>query len=435
MLTCIRAWCYHAVKIPFFGDSILTIKEPLNFEAERLIELELKKQRETINLIAAENYASKAVLQAQGSVLTNKYAEGYPGNRYYAGCAYIDQIEQLAIDRAKKLFGAEHANVQPHSGSQANMATYFALIQPGDKVVSMLLNQGGHLTHGSGTNFSGKWYDFAFYGLNRETERIDYDQVEKLAMEHKPKVIICGASSYPRTIDFARFREIARKVNAYLVADIAHIAGLVATGLHPTPVGVADVTTSSTHKTLRGPRAGFILCNQDLAKKIDSAVFPATQGGPQMHAIAAKAIAFYEALQPEFKVYQQAVLDNARTLAEELTASGFRLVTGGTDNHLMLVDLTNTDITGMIAQTALEESNILANKNAIPFDTRPPKITSGIRFGTPAVTSRGFGKNEIKQMAAMIIRVLAHPDDEKVKKQVKEEVIQLCLKFPAPGLE
>jgi glycine hydroxymethyltransferase len=299
----------------------------------------------------------------------------------------------------------------------------------------MLLNQGGHLTHGSGTNFSGKWYDFAFYGLNRETERIDYDQVEKLAMEHKPKIIVCGASSYPRTIDFQRFKDIARKVNAYLVADIAHIAGLVATGLHPTPVGVADVTTSSTHKTLRGPRAGFILCNQDLAKKIDSAVFPATQGGPQMHAIAAKAIAFYEALQPEFKVYQQAVLDNARTLAEELTASGFRLVTGGTDNHLMLVDLTNTDITGMIAQTALEESNILANKNAIPFDTRPPKITSGIRFGTPAVTSRGFGKNEIKQMAAMIIRVLAHPDDEKVKKQVKEEVIQLCLKFPAPGLE
>jgi glycine hydroxymethyltransferase len=435
MLTCIQAWCYHAVKISFCGDSVLTIKEPLNSEVERLMELELKKQRENINLIAAENYASKAVLLAQGSVLTNKYAEGYPGNRYYAGCAYIDQIEQLAIDRAKKLFGAEHANVQPHSGSQANMATYFALIQPGDKVVSMLLNQGGHLTHGSSTNFSGKWYDFVFYGLNRETERIDYDQVEKLAMEHKPKVIVCGASSYPRTIDFTRFREIARKVNAYLVADIAHIAGLVATGLHPSPVGVADVTTSSTHKTLRGPRAGFILCNQDLAKKIDSAVFPATQGGPQMHAIAAKAIAFYEALQPEFKVYQQAVLDNARTLADELTASGFRLVTGGTDNHLMLVDLTNTDITGMIAQTALEESNILANKNAIPFDTRPPKITSGIRFGTPAVTSRGFGKNEIKQMAAMIIRVLAHPDDEKVKKQVKEEVIQLCLKFPAPGLD
>jgi glycine hydroxymethyltransferase len=413
----------------------LTDKHPLNSEIWRLIELEQKKQRETINLIAAENYASKEVLQAQGSVLTNKYAEGYPGQRYYAGCVYVDQIETLAIERAKKLFKAEHANVQPHSGSQANMAAYFALLSPGDRVMGMMLNQGGHLTHGSKTNFSGKWYNFVSYGLNRETERLDYDEVEKLAMQHKPRIIIAGASSYPRIIDFKKFREIADKTGAFLMADIAHIAGLVATDLHPSPVGIAHVTTSSTHKTLRGPRSGFILCNNDLAKKIDSAVFPAMQGGPQVHAIAAKAVAFYEALQPEFKDYQKSVLENARVLADELTASGYRLVTGGTDNHLLLVDLTDTGITGIAAQNALEEANILANKNAIPFDTRPPQTASGIRLGTPAVTSRGFGKNEIKQMAAMIIRVLSHLDDDKVKKQVKEEVIQLCLKFPAPGLE
>jgi glycine hydroxymethyltransferase len=413
----------------------LTDKHPLNSEIWRLIELEQKKQRETINLIAAENYASKEVLQAQGSVLTNKYAEGYPGQRYYAGCVYVDQIETLAIERAKKLFKAEHANVQPHSGSQANMAAYFALLSPGDRVMGMMLNQGGHLTHGSKTNFSGKWYNFVSYGLNRETERLDYDEVEKLAMQHKPRIIIAGASSYPRIIDFKKFREIADKTGAFLMADIAHIAGLVATDLHPSPVGIAHVTTSSTHKTLRGPRSGFILCNNDLAKKIDSAVFPAMQGGPQVHAIAAKAVAFYEALQPEFKDYQKSVLENARVLADELTASGYRLVTGGTDNHLLLVDLTATGITGIAAQNALEEANILANKNAIPFDTRPPQTASGIRLGTPAVTSRGFGKNEIKQMAGMIIRVLSHLDDDKVKKQVKEEVIQLCLKFPAPGLE
>jgi glycine hydroxymethyltransferase len=413
----------------------LTDKHPLNSEIWRLIELEQKKQRETINLIAAENYASKEVLQAQGSVLTNKYAEGYPGQRYYAGCVYVDQIETLAIERAKKLFKAEHANVQPHSGSQANMAAYFALLSPGDRVMGMMLNQGGHLTHGSKTNFSGKWYNFVSYGLNRETERLDYDEVEKLAMQHKPRIIIAGASSYPRIIDFKKFREIADKTGAFLMADIAHIAGLVATDLHPSPVGIAHVTTSSTHKTLRGPRSGFILCNNDLAKKIDSAVFPAMQGGPQVHAIAAKAVAFYEALQPEFKDYQKSVLENARVLADELTASGYRLVTGGTDNHLLLVDLTDTGITGIAAQNALEEANILANKNAIPFDTRPPQTASGIRLGTPAVTSRGFGKNEIKQMAGMIIRVLSHLDDDKVKKQVKEEVIQLCLKFPAPGLE
>jgi glycine hydroxymethyltransferase len=423
------------VKICICGVIVLTGNQSLNSEIQRLIELELKKQRETINLIAAENYASKEVLQAQGSVLTNKYAEGYPEHRYYAGCIYVDQIELIAIERAKKLFKAEHANVQPHSGSQANMAAYFALLNPGDKVLGMMLNQGGHLTHGSKTNFSGKWYDFVSYGLNRETERIDYDEVEKLAKEHKPRIIVAGASSYPRIIDFRKFKEIAAKVNAFLMADIAHIAGLVATDLHPSPVGLADVTTSSTHKTLRGPRSGFVLCNQELAKKIDSAVFPAMQGGPQVHAIAAKAIAFYEALQPEFKSYQKSVLENAGVLAEELTASGFRLVTGGTDNHLLLVDLTRTDITGIAAQNALEEANILANKNAIPFDTKPPQTASGIRFGTPAVTSRGFGKNEIKNMAAMIIRVLSHPDDEKVKKQVKEEVIQLCSKFPAPGLE
>jgi glycine hydroxymethyltransferase len=423
------------MKISVLGAVILAEKYPLDLDVQTLIELEKKKQREAINLVAAENYASREVLQAQGSVLTNKYAEGYPENRYYAGCLYVDQIEQLAIDRVKKLFKAEHANVQPHSGSQANMAAYFALVNPGDRVMGMLLNQGGHLTHGSKTNFSGKWYNFVSYGLNKETERLDYDEVEKLARKHKPKMIIAGASSYPRTIDFQRFRDIARKVNAFLVADIAHIAGLVATGLHPTPVGFADITTSSTHKTLRGPRSGFVLCTGELAKKVDSAVFPGAQGGPQMHAIAAKAVAFYEALQPEFTVYQKAVLENARILASELASSGYRLVTNGTDNHLLLVDLTKTGINGMQAQNALEEANILANRNAIPFDTQPPKIASGLRLGTPAVTTRGFGPAEMKQLAAMIIKVLSHPDDENVKHQTREEVVQLCLKFPAPGLD
>ncbi len=359
-----------------------------------LIDLEIKKQRETINLIAAENYASRAVLHAQGSVFTNKYAEGYPYHRYYSGCRNVDEVELLAIERAKQLFKAEHANVQPHSGSQANMAAYFALLQPGDRVMGMLLNQGGHLTHGAKANFSGKWYDFIPYGLNRETERLDYDEIERLALETKPRLIVAGASSYPRIIDFSRFSEIARKVNAYFMADIAHIAGFVATGLHPSPIPVADIVTSSTHKTIRGPRSGLILCKGDLAAKIDSAVFPAMQGGPQMHSIAAKAVAFYEALQPEFTLYQKAVLENASILADELKKQGFRLVTDGTENHIVLVDLRDNRLNGLKVQETLEEIGILVNKNAVPFDSQPPHLAGGFRLGTPAVTSRGFTGKE-----------------------------------------
>ena len=404
-------------------------------ETTRYLELEIKKQRETINLIASENYASRAVLDAQGSVFTNKYAEGYPGARYYSGCTYVDAIETLTINRAKELFKAEYANVQPHSGSQANMAVYFALLEPGDKVMGMILNQGGHLTHGAKANFSGKYYDFIPYGLDRETERIDYDMVENLAFKHKPKLIVAGASAYPRIIDFARFSSIARKVGAYFMADIAHIAGFVIAGLHPSPVPVADAVTTSTHKTIRGPRAGMILCRQELASRIDSGVFPAMQGGPQVHAIAAKAVAFYEALQPEFKVYQQNVLENARVLAAELKRGGFRIVTGGTDNHIVLVDLTKVGITGLQAQEALESANILANKNAIPFDAQPIHAAGGIRFGTPAVTTRGFGVTEIKKTAAWIKQILSDPTNLLLRKQVKEEVIALSLKFSAPGLD
>jgi glycine hydroxymethyltransferase len=400
-----------------------------------LIEAEEKKQRETINLIASENYASPEVLLAQGSVLTNKYAEGYPGHRYYAGCTYIDAVETLAIERAKKLFKAEHANVQPHSGSQANMAVYFALLKPGDTVMGMALSHGGHLTHGAPVNFSGKWYKFVAYGLNRETERIDYDEVERLALQHKPKLIVSGCSAYPRTIDFQRFHAIADKVGAKHMADIAHIAGFVATDLHPTPVPYAEFVTTSTHKTLRGPRAGLVLCRQDWAAKIDQAVFPTMQGGPMMHAIAGKAVAFYEALQPSFVPYQKAILQNARVLAEELTAKGFRLVAGGTDNHIVLVDLRGTKITGKVAQDELESVGIIANKNAIPFDDTPRQITSGLRLGTPAVTTRGFGPGEIKQIANMIVKVLSSIGDASVKKEVSQQVADLCQRFPVPGME
>jgi len=404
-------------------------------EIDRLLKLEARRQEETINLIAAENFASRAILKVQASILTNKYAEGYPGHRYYSGCQNMDAIESLAIERAKELFGAEHANVQPHSGSQANMAAYFALVEPGDTVMGMRLSHGGHLTHGSQANFSGKWYKFVSYGVDRETERLDYDDIESLAREHKPKMIIAGASAYPRTIDFERFSHIASASGAQLVADMAHIAGLVATGLHPTPVPHADVVTSSTHKTLRGPRSGFILCSKKLASRIDSAVFPMMQGGPLMHVIAAKAVAFCEAMQPEFAAYQKAVLENAAVLAGELQRHGFRLVSGGTDNHFMLIDLAPIGMTGNTAQVALDAVGILVNKNAIPFDARPPQVTSGIRLGTPAITTRGFGVTEMRQIASMMAAVLQNPGDKKVEKTVAEEVASLCGRYPMPGLD
>jgi len=404
-------------------------------EITRFLKLEARRQKDTINLIAAENYASRAVLEAQGSILTNKYAEGYPQRRYYAGCPNIDAIESLAIERAKKLFNAEHANVQPHSGSQANMAAYFALLEPGDTVMGMSLSYGGHLTHGAPANFSGKWYKFVTYGLDPKTERLDYDSIEKLAVKHKPKLIVCGASAYPRIIDFSRFRKIADAAGAQLVADMAHLAGLVATNLHPSPVPHAQIVTSSTHKTLRGPRSGFILCKEELASKIDAAVFPMMQGGPLMHAIAAKAIAFFEAMQPEFVTYQKAVLENARVLAAELQQQGLRLVSGGTDNHLILVDLTSTGITGITAQEALEAAGIVVNRNSIPSDPRSPQITSGIRLGTPAITTRGLGSKEMKQIASFIIKVLSDPKDKKIQKEISEEVIAICSRFPAPGID
>lgn len=418
----------------YFRSVILSNEYSQDHEVIRLIRRETEKQQNTINLIAAENYASPAVLLAQGSVFTNKYAEGYPGHRYYSGCVNADEVESLAIERAKKLFKADHANVQPHSGSQANMAAYFAVLQPGDKVMGMMLNHGGHLTHGAKANFSGKWYDFVSYGLNRETERIDYDEVEKLANQNRPKLIIAGASSYPRIIDFQRFSDIARSVNAFFMADIAHIAGFVVTSLHPSPLPMADIVTTSTHKTMRGPRSGIVLCNKQLAGKIDAAVFPCMQGGPQVHAVAAKAVAFYEAMQPQFTDYQKATLENARALAAELGRKGFRIVTGGTENHIVLVDLTSTGITGITAQEALESAGILANKNAIPFDSQPPQHAGGIRFGTPAITTRGFSVKETLQVAAMIGRVLSNPGDKALQKLIREETLALCSKFPAPGL-
>ena len=408
---------------------------PQDTDIVRFLELEARRQKETINLIAAENYASRAVLQAQGSVLTNKYAEGYPDNRYYAGCPNIDAIENLAIQRAKKLFNAEHANVQPHSGSQANMAAYFALLEPGDSVMGMTLSHGGHLTHGAQVNFSGRWYNFVPYGVDRETERLDYDDIRKIALKHKPKLIVSGASAYPRTIEFDRFRDIADAAGALHMADMAHIAGLVATNLHLSPVPYAEIVTSSTHKTLRGPRSGFILCKQELASKIDAAVFPMMQGGPLMHTIAAKAIAFFEAMQPEFTTYQKAVLGNAAVLATELKGQGLRLVSEGTDNHLILIDLTPSGITGRVAQEALEAAGILVNRNGIPFDPRPPKVTSGIRIGTPAVTTRGFGTEEMKKIASLITKVLSHHDNQKIQKEVSEQVASLCTHFPTPGID
>ncbi|MDY4635248.1 MAG: serine hydroxymethyltransferase [Candidatus Limivicinus sp.] len=389
---------------------------------------ELVRQQDHIELIASENFVSPAVMEAMGSHLTNKYAEGYPGARYYGGCQYVDEIENLAIERAIKLFGAEHANVQPHSGSQANVAVYLALLQPGDTILGMDLSHGGHLTHGSKASISGKYFNACFYGVDEQTETIDYEQVLRRAEEVKPKIIIAGASAYPRFIDFKKMREIADEVGAYLMVDMAHIAGLVAAGVHPSPVPYAHVVTTTTHKTLRGPRGALILCKEELKKKINSAVFPGTQGGPLMHIIAAKAVCFQEALRPEFKAYQTQVVKNAAALADELQAQGLRLVSGGTDNHLMLCDVMSKGKTGMEVQELLDAANITANKNTIPFDTQSVKLTSGMRFGSPAATTRGMKEQEMHQIGAMIARLVN--EGEEAVPQVKEQVIELCRQFP-----
>ena len=395
---------------------------------------ETARQKRTIELIASENFVSPAVLEAVGSVLTNKYAEGYPGRRYYGGCKYVDMVEQLAIDRLKQLYGCDHANVQPHSGASANFAVYFALLNPGDTILGMSLSHGGHLTHGSPVNVSGKYFNVADYGVDPVTETINYDEVERIALETHPKMIVAGASAYPRTIDFARFRAIADKVGAYLMVDMAHIAGLVAAGLHQNPVPYADVVTSTTHKTLRGPRGGIILCKEQYAKAIDKAIFPGTQGGPLMHVIAGKAVAFGEALTPQFAEYQRNIVANAAALAERLTANGVRLVSGGTDNHLMLLDFrtSHPDLTGKDAQAALEKANITTNKNTVPFETRSPFKASGVRLGTAAVTSRGMGVEEMKQIAQAISIVLANPESEEGIEKAKNIVLDLCKKFPLP---
>jgi glycine hydroxymethyltransferase len=404
-------------------------------EISDAINMEAKRQKETINLIASENYTSRAVLEAEGSVMTNKYAEGYPRRRYYGGCENMDVVESLAIQRAKELFHAEHVNVQTHSGSQANMAAYYALIDYGDTVMGMSLAHGGHLTHGDKVSFSGKSYNFIFYGVNKETERLDYQELERLVLAHKPRLIVAGASAYPRIIDFERLRYIADLVGAKLMVDMAHIAGIVAAGLHPSPVPYADVVTSTTHKTLRGPRSGFILCRPELASAIDAAVFPEMQGGPLMQVIAAKAVAFYEAMQPSFVDYQRATLDNALTLATELQRLGLRLVSGGTDTHLILVDLTETGATGREAEEALGVTGIVINRNAIPFNSQPPLITSGIRLGTPAVTTRGFGREEMKRIASLIVKVITNIGDLNTQNQVRQEVSQICHRFPVPGID
>jgi glycine hydroxymethyltransferase len=404
-------------------------------EISRVIALEGKRQKETINLIASENYASRAVMQAEGSFLTNKYAEGYPGQRYYGGCENMDLLEKIATERAQKLFKADHANVQPHSGSQANMAVYFALLEYGDTVLGMSLAHGGHLTHGDKVSFSGKSYKFVHYGVNRETERMDYVEIERLTKKHKPKLIVAGASAYPRIIDFELLRNIADMVGAKLMIDMAHIAGLVAVGLHPTPIPYAEVVTSTTHKTMRGPRSGFILCQKDYAAAIDDGVFPRMQGGPLMQVVAAKAVCFQEAMQPAFTEYQRAVLANAQVLAAGLQQNGLRLVSGGTDNHLVLVDLTETGVTGKQAEETLGKVGIVVNRNTVPFDPAPPRITSGIRLGTPAVTTRGFGQEEMKKIAALVINIISHIDDAKVQREVREEVGQMCSRFPVPGID
>ncbi len=414
------------------GDEILGAVDTELLEA---IRAERGRQCDQIELIASENYVSDAVLVAQGSVLTNKYAEGYPEHRYYGGCKFVDVAEELARERAKKLFGAEYANVQPHAGSQANGAAYLALLEPGDTILAMKLDHGGHLTHGAKFNFSGQFYNFVHYGVSPETEMLNYDAIAALAEEHKPRLILAGASAYPRIIDFPRLRQIADSVGAYLMVDMAHIAGLIAAGVHPSPVPYCDVVTSTTHKTLRGPRAGLILCKAEHASKIDKAVFPGLQGGPLMHIIAAKAVAFAEALRPEFKAYAQAVVDNARVLARYLAQDGLRIVSGGTDNHLMLVDVRGANITGQEAEDVLDQVGITVNKNLIPFDPAPPRVTSGIRLGTPAVTTRGFGPAQMETIADCIIRALRSPADETLKRKLRDVTRDFCDRFPVPGLE
>ena len=400
----------------------------LDAEVFNSIDKELKRQQQNIELIASENIVSEAVLLAAGTILTNKYAEGYPSKRYYGGCVYVDEVEEIARERAKKLFGAEHANVQPHSGANANLAVFFALLNPGDTVLSLSLANGGHLSHGSPVNISGKYFNIVPYEVSNDSQVLDYENIRQLALSNKPKLILAGASAYPRTIDFKKFREIADEVGAYLMVDMAHIAGLVAAGLHPNPVPYADVVTTTTHKTLRGPRGGLILCKEQYAKQIDKAIFPGTQGGPLMHVIAAKAVAFGEALTDEFKLYQQKIVDNAQTLSKALINKGFKLVSGGTDNHLMLIDLIETGITGKELEKRLDEVHITLNKNAIPNDPQSPFITSGVRIGTPAVTSRGFDKEEMEKIAQFIYDVTF--DFENSKERVKQEVIALCEKFP-----
>jgi glycine hydroxymethyltransferase len=404
-------------------------------ELSEALQAERRRQEEHVELIASENYASPRVLEAQGSVLTNKYAEGYPGRRYYGGCEYVDQAETLAIERAKQLFGADYANVQPHSGSQANVAAFMAMIDPGDTILGMSLAHGGHLTHGAKPNFSGRVYNAVQYGLDASGSEIDYAQVAALAAEHRPKLIIAGFSAYSRVVDWARFREIADSVGAFLMADMAHVAGLVAAGVYPSPVPHADVVTSTTHKTLRGPRGGIILAkhNEALEKKLNSLVFPGTQGGPLMHVIAAKAVAFKEALQPEFKAYQRQVVDNARAMAATLMERGYRIVSGGTDNHLFLVDLIDKDITGKDADAALGRANITVNKNAVPNDPRSPFVTSGLRMGTPAVTTRGFGEAECRTLAGWIADVLDNIEDEERIRRLRAQVLELCARFPVYG--
>jgi glycine hydroxymethyltransferase len=399
-------------------------------EVADAIRKETRRQAEGLELIASENFVSAAVLEAAGSVMTNKYAEGYPGRRYYGGCEFVDAAESLAISRAKTLFGAEHANVQPHSGAQANMAVYLTLLKPGDTVLGMNLAHGGHLTHGHPLNFSGKLYTIVPYGVGKDDERIDYAELERLAHEHKPKMIMVGASAYPRVIDFERIAKVAAAIESPMVVDMAHIAGLVAAGVHPSPVPHADFVTSTTHKTLRGPRAGLILCRERFAKDLDRAVFPGVQGGPLMHIVAAKAVCFKEAMEPPFAAYQRQIVANAKRLAASLSGHGFRLVSGGTDNHLMLVDVFSKGLTGKVAEAALGKAGITVNKNAIPFDQNPPMVASGIRVGTPAVTTRGMGEAEMDQIGDLVARVLAAPDDERTLGMVKGEVERLCRKFP-----
>lgn len=406
----------------------LAVTDP---ELKGFIDEELGRQRNKIELIASENFVSPAVMEAMGTILTNKYAEGYPGHRYYGGCEYVDKVETLAIERAKKLFGAKYANVQPHCGASTNLAVYFAFMKPGDTMMGMNLSQGGHLSHGSPVNISGKYFNVVPYGVDKETETIDYEALEKLAQEHQPKMIVAGASAYPRIIDFKRMAEIAHSVGALLLVDMAHIAGLVAAGLHPSPVPYADVVTTTTHKTLRGPRGGLILCNnEEYAKAINKAIFPGIQGGPLMHIVAAKAVAFGEALKPEFKNYQENIVKNAKAFADALTKEGFRLVSGGTDNHLVLVDVRNQGLTGKDAEHLLDEIGITCNKNTIPFDPASPFITSGIRLGTPAVTTRGFNEDDMREVAAIIGLVLKNKDDAAKQQEAAARVAALCAKYP-----